>query len=347
MEFQSYDVVIIGAGPAGLATALSLKGKSVFVAEKNVFPRYKCCAGYVTEKTKKVYAEFGLNLGDCYYSLIKDFNILYKNKRRLTVRNKFLYTNRFIDRVELDDAFFRLAKSKGIEIAENSKIVGHEPDKNLVTLSDGKTVGYKTLVFADGTSGFGARYQKSRKKNIALQMTFPDDRAERIDIHFGITRHGYGWASSMTGVTNVGLTDVYNPKLNYREIFSSFLSKLNITADLSRLRAAFTPIGVGKGVVNKNVFFVGDAVGACDPMTLSGLRYGLKSGERCAEAISTGRTAVYKKYLRSLKVRFAFMRFIQKAFYFAPVTAAFFNAFCRLFGRTVAFMFNRFFVNKK
>jgi flavin-dependent dehydrogenase len=47
---QSYDVVVIGAGPAGatLAYELAKKGIGVLVIEKEKLPRYKCCAGGVT-----------------------------------------------------------------------------------------------------------------------------------------------------------------------------------------------------------------------------------------------------------------------------------------------------------
>ena len=46
----------------------------------------------------------GLDIGECDYSLIKDFKIAYKLKERLKIDNKFLYTNllRFVKLVFTD-----------------------------------------------------------------------------------------------------------------------------------------------------------------------------------------------------------------------------------------------------
>ncbi|MDE5666870.1 MAG: FAD-dependent monooxygenase, partial [Clostridia bacterium] len=132
MVQHSYETIIIGAGPAGLATALNLIKcgvTDILVIEKHVFPRYKCCAGYITAKTKKAYEELGLNADDCHYSLIKDFKILYNLRSRLKIDNKFLFTNRYIDRVELDYKFFRLATERGIAVLDGVKINWHDIEK--------------------------------------------------------------------------------------------------------------------------------------------------------------------------------------------------------------------------
>ena len=174
-----YKVIIIGAGPSGLATALTLKKigiSDVLVIEKYKFPRYKCCAGYITNKTRKKYQEFGLKFNKCHYKLIDDFNIFYKNKLKQNITNKFLYTNRKIDRVELDNEFYKLAKSKKINILENSKIIDHNIDNNFIILENNHKIKYDYLVFADGANSYGNKYQKIKNKNIAMQLVFESNK---------------------------------------------------------------------------------------------------------------------------------------------------------------------------
>lgn len=75
------------------------------------------------------------------------------------------YTNKNIDRVELDNAFFELSKSKKIEILENSMIKSHDINHNEIILTSGEELHYEYLIFADGTLGYGSKYQKIKSKN--------------------------------------------------------------------------------------------------------------------------------------------------------------------------------------
>lgn len=345
-----YKAVIIGAGPAGLSTALNLIYRGIddiLVVERSEFPRYKCCAGYITGKTKCAYEKLGLDIEKCHYSMIKDFNIFYRLEKRLNIVNKFLYTNEKIDRVELDNSLFELAKSKGISILENTTVSSHNRQTGEITLSDGQTIRYDNLIIASGTVGFGSTYQKNKNKHIAMQQTFESEIPESIDIHFGISKHGYGWVSSYNGITNVGLTDVYCKDVDYKTVYSNFLKSLGINVTSEELKGAFTPIGIRKGVIDDNIYYVGDAVGACDPLTLSGLRYAIVCGERCAEAILRNKPEFYKKYISSLKFKFGCMKVLLKLFYLRCVLFMTFKVFCKFFGGFVSKVFNNFFVNKK
>jgi len=353
-EKSAYKIVIVGAGPAGLATALFLlKGgeKDILVIDKCAFPRYKCCAGYVTQKTRKCYIDLGVDFDVCDYTLIRDFKIVYKNKNRLTIENKSLYTNKHIDRVQLDYELFKTAKERGIEIWEKARIASHDIESSKITLEGGRRVGYQKLIFADGTTGFGARYQKAKKKSIAFQAVFETDdesaKKEEIQIHFGVTKRGYGWISTYNGVVNIGFTDVFDKKADYPAIFEGFMRDNFAMVDMGKLTAAYTPYGVRKGILFGNVYYVGDAVGACDPMTLSGLRYAIRSGQYCAEAITTGKDKIYLKFLRKLKKKFGFMKLTQKIFYIPSTLFMVLVVGCKTAGKLISKAFNHYFVDKK
>ncbi|HEU5249438.1 MAG TPA: FAD-dependent oxidoreductase, partial [Thermoanaerobaculia bacterium] len=47
---ESFDAVVVGAGPAGCAAAVTLatRGRSVLLLEKDLFPRHKVCGEFLS-----------------------------------------------------------------------------------------------------------------------------------------------------------------------------------------------------------------------------------------------------------------------------------------------------------
>lgn len=83
---REYDVVVVGAGPAGAAAAKVVveAGLTVLVIERKKLPRYKICSGLINEKSLKLTKEhFGDIPVECYCKprIIKGVRLWYDAKR--------------------------------------------------------------------------------------------------------------------------------------------------------------------------------------------------------------------------------------------------------------------------
>ena len=80
---MKFDVLIVGAGPAGstVATLLSQKGINVLLVDAKVYPREKLCAELISKKAYTVINDiFGFDLESSIYSAVSNDVSLYSEK---------------------------------------------------------------------------------------------------------------------------------------------------------------------------------------------------------------------------------------------------------------------------
>ncbi|MCK4968619.1 MAG: NAD(P)/FAD-dependent oxidoreductase, partial [Candidatus Aenigmarchaeota archaeon] len=163
---ESFDVIIVGAGPAGLKCAETLGGsnKKVLVLEKNLEIGPKPCGGLMTTQ--------GINylnqdVGEEKYNSVF-MNTTKKNK--IDIRNLSLYT---INREELGQIQLKkLSKFQNIIVRKNSRV--KKIEKNYVIVND-KKIKFDYLVGADGSLSMVRRYLniKTIKLGIAFHYIIP------------------------------------------------------------------------------------------------------------------------------------------------------------------------------
>ena len=155
---EEFDLVIIGAGPAGLSTALHLVQEDpswmdrLVLLEKDVHPRPKLCGGGLTRIGLETLRELDFPLPlPIEQSRVDNVYLKYKN-HTIHVQGKPMFT--VFDRPEFDNYLVLQSKDRGIQIKEK------EPALSLVIQQDNVLVETekgvyrsKMIVCADGSTG--------------------------------------------------------------------------------------------------------------------------------------------------------------------------------------------------
>ena len=290
-----FDLVILGAGPAGTAAAVTAcaLGLSVALVDKARFPRDKLCGGLVTGRcARHLAAVFGPGTGADLFDTCRDFEFHMNNAplgrlqdmppAHLTMRRDF------------DNLLFSRALAAGAADFTGRRVAALDLPGNRVRLRTGETLHYGCLIGADGVQSitaralFGAPFD-TRRIGFALEIEHtaaPASAGQAIRIDFAAANWGYGWAFPKRSGTTIGLGGIHarNPVMKAR--LAAYLDMLGVEPGAA-IKGHFLPFGgyrnrPGRG----NVLLAGDAAGFVDPLTGEGIGHAIHSGALAAQAAS-------------------------------------------------------------
>ena len=156
------DVVIAGAGPAGVATAVALAeripAERILCLDKARFPRDKPCGGGLTGHAHAALARLGLEVRVPHVPCGRG-RIAYRRRARDVALGRPVD---IVRRREFDADLVAQARARGIEIAAGEGLAAFDVDAGAgavrVTTTAGRRLTARVLVGADGA---GSRVRKA------------------------------------------------------------------------------------------------------------------------------------------------------------------------------------------
>ncbi len=285
---NEFDVIIIGAGPAGATAAYILSGKGVKVGvlDKAKFPRPKICGGGVVSRALKYFPGI---LNDVEYFAVDKLSISeYKagSSFQINSPSPLVY---LIQREEFDFQILKKAIAKGAVFYPGKKVNHIEFQKPTITIRTGHGVFKAPVVIgADGALGFtnklvnGNKIKKIPAVEVELDSTISADFAK---FDFGVVPHGYGWVFPKTNSTSVGVVSM-KPGINLKTSLKKYLTFNELCFNKKYFRGFVIPLFQPGGKINlNNLLLTGDALGLADPITFEGISAAIISGKLAAEAI--------------------------------------------------------------
>jgi geranylgeranyl reductase family protein len=309
------DVIVVGAGPAGSATAffLASQGVDVLLLDRAGFPRDKICSEYLSPQASRILQAIGALERVEAAGAARLSGMMVRAPSGLSFRGRFVGTHRFrgfrddglaLRRTILDPLLLERARSAGARVREQARVADVTRDDAgratgvIVADASGERASLraKLIVGADGL-----RSVVSRRLGLARRSRWPS-RIALVSHYSGVVgmgdvgemhvdRDGYfGLAPVGGGVINVALVvpvarakDIAGAR---EEFFEEWID------DRPHLRERFagarrvTPVratGPFASAVRRawapGAAVVGDAADFFDPFTGEGIYTALRGGE--------------------------------------------------------------------
>ena len=255
-------VVIVGAGPAGLITALNLvqRGISPLVLEKGSEVKSTACSeGCSLQSLSQIPFR-----SEPYISrVLKGAKLVFPDGSVSFVAKECAV----LDRTDWLMGMAEEISLKAGEIRLNSEVV--DIDEHSLRLKNGEYIDYHILIGADGPDSRIATHLGIKHKLIVAsqyQLALDTSSMDYIEFYFDKKfASGYPWIFPKVGVANVGIEGDF-------AILDSFLKYrgLNKETVVKKDSGLIPGSGIGK-LVQKNIALIGDAASMPNPTSLGGL----------------------------------------------------------------------------
>jgi len=298
------DVLVVGAGPAGSATAIHLarSGARVLLADKARFPRDKACGGGVTGRALR---QLPCDITPVVERVVDTFE-LRLNRRRSFRRTSTEPLIVMTQRRRLDAYLAEQAVAAGAQFSDGTRVdhivIGGD---GISAAVGGESVTADILVGADGANGIIAKaagLDGGIDRGIALEgnvsWALLDERrfASTAVVDVGAPAGGYGWLFPKGDHANLGVGGWATEGPNLRDHLARLARSYSVDPEaITGLRGHRLPMRrIGASIpANSRVVLVGDAAGLIDPLSGDGIYEAFVSARLAAEAIVGGDPAVY------------------------------------------------------
>ena len=332
-----WDVIVVGAGPAGCAAAydLAVGGRAVLLLDKKFFPRLKACAGGLTTKAVKA---LRYPIDPVVRETTRQVRLEWESPAAaaapIALRSREPICVMTV-RAELDAYCLKQTLAAGATfqtVSSLRQIVRFEDGVHLVTNEE--VFRTRFLIGADGANGQvrplcaeGPWF--SRAFALEVQVAAPPTPVD-VTFDFAAIPNGYGWIFPKKDHLNVGLYLQAAGGLVRDDLLAYVRAKTG-TGILDNVAGQYLGMGAGEYRADSlrqdlrgRVFLVGDAGGFVDALTGEGIYGALVSGQAAAGAIlaeQQGRGSavrVFETSLQNYRQTLSFSSRAAVAFYADP-----------------------------
>ena len=316
---MDYDVIIVGAGPAGTSAAIRLaeNGIRVLVLEEKHMPREKLCGEFITPESFPTLKRLSVfdRMVAAGAQKITSLSLVTSSGKIVRVPIADMSSEATwamsLSRARFDHILFDRARELGATCLEGVAVKRPLYDGPAVcgiealSLADGRGVTFKAPLIIDA-SGRNSRLllshservvgeRGSRLYGLKAHLRGVDGIEDQVELFF--FPQGYGGLSRVEGgLVNLCFIAAERTFKDAGGDASKVVSDSILKNRLARERLATSevvgkwhsvgPLAFGKRRLSKGgIIAIGDASGMIDPFTGTGIQIALRTGEMAAEAI--------------------------------------------------------------
>ena len=301
MSNRVYDVIIVGAGPAGSSAAneLASLGHSVAVFEGKSAPGLNvCCTGIISTEC---FHSLGLST-DVILTSAKSAKFFSPSGRCLRLQTEDVQAY-VVDRPLFDEAMASKARSQGVQYFFSSPVTDIIPGKDRIqaeTLRGGtrEVFNARAVILANGCRprlprrlGLG----KIKSFFVGAQAEVEVKGIDEVEVHFGrkIAPGSFAWLVPISAdKAYVGLLAASCAKLHLRRFLNSLFRRGRTTGEEVEIKQKAIPLGTLARTYGDRLLVIGDAAGQVKPTTGGGICFGHLGAKIAAgvldEALNSG-----------------------------------------------------------